>query len=114
MVPELTLVSVPILVGDANDPAAFESWAVKTFPALKVPLFVKGTLIVSPGQNGEPETAFVVMAVSTVIVTASVAVAGNGQAALLVSTTEITSPSVQPDAVYVELFVPTFSPFFFH
>jgi hypothetical protein len=51
IVPEFTEVIVPIFTGLANDPAAFESWAVKTFPALKFPVLLKGTLTAEPGQN---------------------------------------------------------------
>jgi hypothetical protein len=61
IVPEFCDVKVPIVVGLANDPAAFESWAVNTFPATKVPVIVKGTETAVPAQNGDPEIVPVVM-----------------------------------------------------
>ena len=50
MVPATCEVKVPITTGLANDPDASDNWAVKTFPALKVPEMVKITLTDAPGQ----------------------------------------------------------------
>ena len=58
MVPEIVPADidakVPIAIGEAKLPLAFDSCAVKTFPVVKVPEVVKGTEIVDPAQNGEP------------------------------------------------------------
>jgi len=58
MVPELaSLVNVPIFVGLAKEPAAFDTWAVYVLP-LNVPVRVKWTETAAPldavTQNGEP------------------------------------------------------------
>ena len=47
---EIGLVPTCVAVGIAKEPVASESCAVKVFPALNVPVVVKGTLIVSPAQ----------------------------------------------------------------
>jgi len=50
MVPAEVDVSVPIFTGDAKLPLAFDNWAVKIFPELKVPLLVYGTETEAPAQ----------------------------------------------------------------
>ena len=50
IVPELVLVSVPMLTGLEKLPLELESCAVKMLPALKVPDMVKGTDISEPAQ----------------------------------------------------------------
>ena len=55
IVPEAVLVSVPILTGVVKLPVAPDNCAVKIFPALNVPVAVKGTLTEAPAQNGLPE-----------------------------------------------------------
>jgi len=44
--------SVPIVVGEAKDPAASDNWAVKVFPPAKAPHTVKGTFTFAPLQSG--------------------------------------------------------------
>jgi hypothetical protein len=60
-VPAFTEESVPMLIGFVNEPVALLNCAVNTLPVLKVPVFVNGTLMVDPAQNGEPEIALVVI-----------------------------------------------------
>ena len=60
MVPAAVELRVPIFTGLTKDPAASLSCAVKTFPAVKEPVIVKGTLTNVPVHTGEL-TAPVVM-----------------------------------------------------
>jgi hypothetical protein len=61
IVPGLTDDIDPMLSGFVNEPVALLNCAVNTLPVLKVPVFVNGTLMVDPAQNGEPEIGLVVM-----------------------------------------------------
>ena len=54
IVPEVVEVKVPILIGEAKLPVAFDNCAVNIFPEVKVPAIVNGTEITDPAQNGEP------------------------------------------------------------
>ena len=53
--------NVPMLVGVVKLPVELDNCAVKTFPALKFPLVMNGTLMLSPGQNEDDESAEVEM-----------------------------------------------------
>ena len=61
IVPDEVAVRVPIVTGEEKLPVAFESWAVYTFPEVKVPDTVYGTEIDAPAQNGEPDIVPVVI-----------------------------------------------------
>ena len=50
IVPAVICVKVPMAVGLLNDPVSSDSWAVNTFPELKVPEIVKATLTATPAQ----------------------------------------------------------------
>src|SRR5437763_298284 len=54
MVPDEVPDIVPIITGAEKFPKASDNSAIKTFPALKVPIIEKGTSTEEPGQNGLP------------------------------------------------------------
>ena len=60
------------------------------------------------------ETPGVTFAFTTILIPVLVAVAGDGQAALLVNTQVTASALLRPDVVYVLLFDPALLPFTFH
>jgi hypothetical protein len=79
-------VSVPIAVGAAKLPNASDNCAVYTFPAVKVPVAVKGTFIEPQAQKGLPAIApvvIVLLAVTAVRVMSSTANEGSLPAELL-------------------------------
>ena len=69
IVPAVVWVRVPSVIGDPHAPLASESWAVKTLPAVKTPVMVKGTETDDPEQNGEPVMVPVVMVCFLVAIT---------------------------------------------
>ena len=73
-----------MFTGAANEPLAFDSWAVNTLPAAKTPIVVNGTLMAPPAQYEAGETVLVAMLFGVFTTTVTVRVT---EQPLLVATT---------------------------